>query len=89
MKTDKKGNLPPTIISTADASHYIVLTSTVSDKGLGLPPITKTTYLLSLREAKDYLRTRHFNKAILEYQSAYDEMCGLPSASKITEEINL
>ncbi len=89
MKTDNKGNFQPTIISTADSYHYIVLTCKVSDQQLGLREVTKSTLFLSLSEAKSYLRGLRFSKAILEYQSAYDEMCGLPCGSKVTEEISL
>lgn len=79
--TTESSELIPTILCVAESTHYLVGTLDSTNNLIGLENRIKLTATSSLVEAKNYLRHRKIFKAILEYQTAYDEMCGLsPSA---------
>lgn len=73
--------LTPTIICVAESTHYLVGAVDDSNNLVSLNQQNKITITSSLIEAKNYLRNHNIFNATLEYQTAYDEMCGLsPSA---------
>ena len=79
--TKENSTLTPTIICVAESTHYLVGSLDSSNNLIGLDNADKITSTASLIEAKNYLRSHNIYNAILEYQTAYDEMCGLsPSA---------
>lgn len=82
-------NLMPTIISTADATHYLVGLTDRDNNFIGFPPSEHAQVLSSFAQAKQYLKDRYISHAVVEYQSAYDEMCGNQSVARITEKIIL
>ena len=72
---DSNGNVPA-IIGTADATHYLVGAMDNKDNFVGLITADDIITVRSLPEAKQLLRDLNVRVATLEYQSAYDEMCG-------------
>lgn len=77
-----------TIISVADATHYLVGTTDTKDGFVELPLLDEGVRCKSLSAAKDLLREHNFNVAQLILQSAYDEMCGLPTSNETIETIS-
>ena len=68
----------PTIISVAEATHYLVGAVDSLNNFVGLNHSSDVA--VSLVEAKNYLRENNIFSAALEFQSAYDEMCGSSSS---------
>lgn len=87
MASINQYGLTPTIIGIADATHYLVGLSDGKNNLVGFKG--DVAVLNSLAEAKQYLRSQYVESATLEFQTAYDEMCGSTSSSKITQVINL
>lgn len=83
--TNSKGNTP-TIIGVADATHYLV---GVTDSGNNFSGLNHNDHavVLSLVEAKQYLRNQNIHHAMLELHSAYDEMCGSQTSGVIRQSI--
>lgn len=78
-----------TILSVAEATHYLVGMCDDSNRLLALPTHSEVTVCDSLAQAKQILREHDFNSAELVMQTAYDEMCGLSSAGEVREKIHL
>lgn len=79
-------NVKPTIIGVADATHYLVGITDENDNFTALPDLEEVAICDSLLMAKQLLRDNHMFEAQITLQTAYDEMCGLPS-SNVTHEI--
>jgi hypothetical protein len=84
-----KTDLPPTILGVADSTQYLVGRLDESNSFVALPNETAPTAFRSLAKAKDYLRKLKHPMANLEFQSAYDEMCGIPSGGSWVQLIKL
>lgn len=78
-----------TILSVAEATHYLVGMSDESEQLVALPSSSAITVCDSLAQAKQVLREHHFDQAQLIMQTAYDEMCGLGSPSQTKQLIPL
>lgn len=75
---EKNGQkLTPIIICVAESTHYIVGMVDSLNNLTSVNQSKEVTVTSSLIEAKNYLRSYHIFTALLEFQSAYDEMCGL------------
>ncbi|MEW6991852.1 DUF6482 family protein [Colwelliaceae bacterium 6441] len=68
--------LMPKIIRVSDSVHYLVGATDLDNNFVGLDNTPEIVMLNSLVQAKDYLRKNNIFSATLEYQTAYDEMCG-------------
>ena len=73
---NSKKMVQPTIIAMADSTHYLVGAVDKHHNLFGLEGSGEALKLNSLQEAKQYLRDHNVRSTIIEYQSAYDEMCG-------------
>ncbi|WP_259367701.1 MULTISPECIES: DUF6482 family protein [unclassified Colwellia] len=71
----------PTIIGVAESTHYLVGAVDSLNNFIGLTQSRDVAVMGSLVEAKNYLRDNNIFNAALEYQTAYDEMCGTSSSS--------
>ncbi|WP_223813317.1 DUF6482 family protein [Colwellia hornerae] len=71
----------PTIIGVAESTHYLVGSVDSLNNFIGLNQSRDVAVMGSLVEAKNYLRDNNIFNAALEYQTAYDEMCGTSSTS--------
>jgi len=78
-----------TIISVAEATHYIVGITNDDNQLIPLPKALDVTTCDSLVQAKQILREHQFEKAQLILQSAYDEMCGSTDIGGNTMQIDL
>lgn len=78
-----------TILSVAEATHYLVGMSDDDKRLIALPTELEVTVCDSLAQAKQVLRDHHFLSAELVMQTAYDEMCGMSSARETRETIAL
>ena len=78
-----------TILSVAEATHYLVGMSDDDNRLIALPSLEQVTICDSLAQAKQVLREHHFISAELVMQTAYDEMCGLSSSGETRETITL
>jgi hypothetical protein len=76
MHSNSTSCLLPVIIGVSDSSHYLVGMIDSRDNLGGLEQNTKAAMFKSLVDAKAYLRRHNIFSALLEFQSAYDEMCG-------------
>ena len=72
-------SVKPTILGLADSPHYLVGAMTDKDDFVALSETTGVTKFRSLTLAKEYLKSINYSSACLEFQSAYDEMCGAES----------
>lgn len=68
--------LSPVIIGVADSIHYLVGAVDSNNNLFSLPNTSDISVFRSLFEAKKYLASQNISSAYVEYQSAYDEMCG-------------
>jgi predicted negative regulator of RcsB-dependent stress response len=80
--------LKPTIIGIAEGTHYLVGVTDAKDNFTALPALNEVAICASLSEAKQLLRNQRVDTAQLTLQSAYDEMCGLPSSSVVNQTIH-
>lgn len=78
-----------TILSVAEATHYLVGMSGDDNLLVALPSLADVAVCDSLAQAKQVLRDHHFDSAQLIMQTAYDEMCGLSAPSETREMIPL
>jgi hypothetical protein len=76
------------IIGISDSSHYLVGMIDSKDNLSGLEQNTKAAMFTSLVDAKAYLRRHNINSALLEFQSAYDEMCGQSASGCYRERVS-
>jgi hypothetical protein len=74
-----KAFVTPTILGLADSPHYLVGGMTDSEEFIALSETEGVTKFRSLTMAKEYLKSINYSFACLEFQSAYDEMCGSES----------
>ncbi len=79
----------PTIMAIAESSHYLVGAVDSSNNFIGLTEVIDVEVLNSLADAKQYLRSHNIETATLEFQSAYDEMCGTDTVGSCRQIINL
>jgi len=77
------------IISMADATNYLVGTTDSSNDFVALPQVGEVVICRSLLTAKTLLREHNIHIAQLTFQTAYDEMCGLPVSSEINQTLYL
>ena len=85
---NQSGNIA-TIIGVADATHYLVGLTDAGNNFVGLTGQGAGECVHSIVEAKALLKSHDYSVANLEYQTAYDEMCGLDNAGKYQQVINL
>jgi hypothetical protein len=76
------------IIGMADATNYLLGTLDSNNGFVALPQLGEVVVCRSLATAKNLLREHNINVAQLTFQTAYDEMCGLPVSSEIHQTIN-
>lgn len=88
MQSSSTSCLLPVIIGISDSSHYLVGMIDSKDNLSGLEQNTKATMFTSLVDAKAYLRRHNINSALLEFQSAYDEMCGQSTSGCYRERVS-
>ena len=74
--TNSVQKIQPTIIAMADATHYLVGAIDQANNFVGLQGDGQAIKMNSLQQAKQYLRDNNIEMTTIEYQSAYDEMCG-------------
>ena len=79
----------PTIISTPDATHYLVGQTDNNENFMPLTGLNQVAICQSLLGAKQLLREHNIAQAQLTFESAYDEMCGLPSTGTINQTISI
>jgi hypothetical protein len=79
----------PTIIGVADATHYLVGATDSQNDFVILPGLRSIAVCNSLSSAKQLLRDHNINIVELTLETAYDEMCGLPSDSIATQTLYL
>lgn len=87
MSALNKPSALPMILGVADSTHYLV---GMIDNGDNFTPLLGSSdiaVLDSLVEAKRFLTAHHINKALLEYQTPYDEMCGMQTAVNYRQTI--
>lgn len=78
-------DLTPTILSIAEATHYLVGTTDEKDNFIALPQLNDIIVCDSLSCAKQVLKDHNYDHATLTLQTAYDEMCGLPATKPVSE----
>ncbi|MGJ8681675.1 DUF6482 family protein [Paraglaciecola sp.] len=77
------------IIGHADAQHYLVGAIGVNDSFVELPMLGRVVVCQSLHEAKAILRDCKISRVQLTLNSAYDEMCGMPTCPTASQTIDL
>jgi len=77
---------PIIIIAVAGASHYLVGVIDSSDNFVGLGE-NSVKVVNSIVEAKAYLTGNNIFSALLEIDSAFDEMCGQSKNSRYRQRI--
>jgi hypothetical protein len=75
------------IIGMADATNYLLGTVDTSNDFVALPQLGEVLMCRSLATAKTLLREHNIHIAQLTFQTAYDEMCGLPVSSESHQTI--
>ncbi|TRY14166.1 DUF6482 family protein [Shewanella hanedai] len=89
QKASQTQQLYPRIIGVADSNQYLVGTIDSEDNFVELSEGKRIRCFNSLAQAKNFLRSHQYHTVELEYQSAYDEMCGLPTSKNYKEVIHL
>ena len=79
----------PAILGVADARHYLVGATDNDNNFIALPCLHTVAMCNSLPLAKQLLRDNDINVAQLTLESAYDEMCGLPTTTASTQTLYL
>lgn len=77
----------PLIICIAESIHYLVGLSDTDNNFYGFNNSSSPMVVASLVEAKQYLIAQNIFAACIEYQSAYDEMCGNPIKAYARQKI--
>lgn len=88
MQINSTSHIQPMIKAIADSSHYLVGAIDSDDNFIGLGQVSAEVFH-SLVAAKTYLRAHHITSALLEFENAYDEMCGLPQSNSYRQRISL
>lgn len=78
-----------TILSVAEATHYLVGLSEGNANLVALENNSEVSLCNSLSQAKQLLRDHNYHSAELVFQSAYDEMCGMSAPQLAFETISL
>lgn len=78
-QSNPQESITPTILGLADSPHYLVGAMNDSEEFVALSETEGVAKFRSLTMAKDYLKSINYSFACLEFQSAYDEMCGSES----------
>lgn len=81
--------IKPTILCIAESSHYLVGVIDPAHNLLPLEPEGKVISCSSLAAAKRLLRNKGILVADIEYQTAYDEMCGNAPRTACLQVVNL
>lgn len=81
--------IEPAIISVADSVNYLVGALDSDNNFISLHEYEDIVVLGSLGAAKQYLRNNNIASATLEFQTAYDEMCGTSMSGHYRQIINL
>ncbi len=89
MNTVLSKEMMPTILATAESTHYLVGAVDAGNNFIGLNKARDVEVLSSLADAKQYLRDQNIFTAALEFQTAYDEMCGTDTMGRCREIIKL
>jgi len=79
----------PIIIAVAESKHYLVGAVDSSNNFIGLNQEKDLAVLNSLGDAKEYLRNHNIFTATIEFQTAYDEMCGTDTVGPCRQVISL
>jgi len=86
--TLEQSNIPK-IIGVADSTHYLVGAVDANKNFIELTEEEEILVVNSLAQAKQLLRNHRYQQTQLEYQTAYDEMCGLDNSGHYQEMIKL
>lgn len=86
--THEQTNIPK-IIGVADSTHYLVGAVDSNKNFIELTEEEEILVVNSLVQAKQLLRNHRYQQTQIEYQTAYDEMCGLESSGHYREIIKL
>lgn len=78
-----------TIIGLADSTRYLVGETDSNGHFWPLSSCEEIKRFPSLVEAKQFLKDMHIETAQLKLETAYDEMCGLPSVRDSSVRIDL
>lgn len=78
----------PTIISVAESTHYLVGEKDRNNRFQGINNSNDIKLVSSLADAKQYLKNHKISTACLEFQTAYDEMCGTATSENVQETIH-
>ncbi|MGB2742005.1 MAG: DUF6482 family protein [Cognaticolwellia sp.] len=87
MQSSSTPYLQPTILAIADSRHYLVGAVDADGNFIGLEQ-NSAEIVNSLVAAKAYLRRNNVSSALLEIQSAYEEMCGQSISGRYREQIS-
>lgn len=79
----------PTILGVAESTHYLVGTTDQSGDLVALSQLDEVAICRSLEAAKLLLKDYNVQQAQLVLETAYDEMCGLPSSGSTIQTIHL
>jgi len=86
MQSSSTPFLQAIIIAVADSNHYLVgvvdANNNVTGLGQGAAEV-----VVSIVAAKAYLRGNNIFSALLEQDSAYDEMCGQPISGRYRQRV--
>ncbi len=88
MQISSTPYVQPMVKAIADSKHYLVGVVDSNDNFIGLGQ-SSAEVVGSLVAAKAYLRAHHISSALLEFESAYDEMCGQPPSASYRQRISL
>ncbi|MFT5815904.1 MAG: hypothetical protein ACI9VT_003680 [Psychroserpens sp.] len=86
MQSSSKLFLEGIIIAVAGTNHYLVGVVDSNKNFVGLRQGSGEVFA-SIVEAKAYLRNNNIFSALLEMDSAYDEMCGQSKSSRYRQRI--
>ncbi|TWX69968.1 DUF6482 family protein [Colwellia sp. C1TZA3] len=86
MQLSSTPSSQPMIIAVAGSNHYLVGVIDSSDNFVGLRQ-SSAAVVNSIVEAKAYLRGNNIFSALLEMDSAFDEMCGQSKSSRYRQRI--
>lgn len=86
MQANSTPSIQAMIIAVADSNHYLVgvVDSNNDFIGLGQGPAEVVDSIVA---AKAYLRGNNIFSALLEMDSAYDEMCGQSVSARYRQRI--
>lgn len=76
-----------TILGVADATHYLVGECDNQGNFYAMETMRDVLVCQSLNDAKQLLKNHNIGQAQLQLETAYDEMCGLPTSKPTRETI--